>query len=40
MENVVAPAAQSKFPVKLIFCFAFRTVSNACCLLKPNAIIL
>ena len=34
MKNIVAPAAQSKFLVKLICCIAFGSVSSACCLLK------
>ena len=40
MKNIVAPAAQSRFPVKLICCIAFGSASSACCLLKSIAIIL
>ena len=40
MKNIVAPSAQSRFPVILIFCITFRPPSSACCLLKPIAIIL
>ena len=40
MKNIVAPACQSRLPVKLICCIAFRSASIACCLLKSIAIIL
>ena len=40
MKNTVAPAAQSKFPVKLICCIAFESASSASCLVKSIAIIL
>ena len=39
MKNIVLPA-QSKFPVKLICCIAFGSISSACCLLKSITIIL
>ena len=40
MKNIVAPAGQSRFTLKLICCFAFGSASSACCLLKSIAIIL
>ena len=40
LKNIVAPSAQSKFPVKLICCIAFGLTSSACCLLKSIDIIL
>ena len=40
MKNIVAPSARSRFPAKLIFCFAYGSASSACCLLKSIAIIL
>ena len=40
MKNIVAPAARFKFPVKLIFCFAFGSASSACDVLKSIATIL
>ena len=30
MKNIAAPAGQSRFPVKLICCIAFGSVSSAC----------
>ena len=39
MKNIVASAARSRFPVKLI-CFTFGSASSACCLLKSIAIVL
>ena len=38
MENIVALSAWSIFPVKLFCCFAFGSVSSACCLLMSSAI--
>ena len=38
MKNIVTPSALSRFPVKLICCIAFGSVSNFCCLLKSIAI--
>ena len=40
MKNIVAPAAQSRFPVKLICCIAFGSASSGSCLVKSIAIIL
>ena len=34
MKNIVVFPSQSRFPVKLICCIAFQSVSRACCLLK------
>ena len=36
-KNIVVFAfrSQARFPVKLIFCIAFRSASIACCLIKP-----
>ena len=38
MKNFAVPAAWSRFPVKLIYCIAFRSASSVCCLLKSIAI--
>ena len=40
MKNIVAPSAQSRFPVKLISCIAYGLVSNAACSLKSIGVIL
>ena len=40
MKNLAVFPARSKHPVKLIFCIAFGSVSNASCLLKFIAIML
>ena len=34
MKNNFGPSGRAKFPVKLIYCVAFRSASSACCLLK------
>ena len=40
MKNIVAPAPQPIFTVKLICCITFGLASSACCLLKSIDIIL
>ena len=42
MKNIVAFAigSRARFPVKLFCSIAFGSASNACCLLKPIAIVL
>ena len=40
MKNIVAPAAGSKFPVRLICCIAFGSASSTFYLLKSTAILL
>ena len=40
MKNIVAHAAQAKFPVKLICCIACGSAPSACWLLKSIAITL
>ena len=38
MKNIATPSAQSRFPVKLIYCIAFGSASSFSCLFKsiPN----
>ena len=38
IKNIVVFLVHFKFPVKLIFCIAFRSASRACCLLKSIAV--
>ena len=40
IKNIVALFAQSRYPVKLICCIAFRSASSACCLLESIATTL
>ena len=40
MTNIVLFPSQSRLPVKLICCIAFRSASSYCCLLKSIVIIL
>ena len=39
IKNIVAPSSRIRFPVKLIYCIAFGSVSSACRLLKSTAIM-
>ena len=39
MKNILAPAARSRFPVKLVCCIEFGSASGACCLFKSIVII-
>ena len=38
MKNIVLFPSRSKFPVKIICCIAFESVSSACCLIQSIAI--
>ena len=39
MKNNNLLSLPSRLPVKLIFCFAFKSASSACCLLKYISVI-
>ena len=40
MNNIIVSPPGSRFAVKLIYCIAFGSASNDCCLLKSIEIIL